>query len=71
MRMRVPGQPGVVDSWVVWGGRLSLHLRYRRSILEGNDGGVRGAVAQVLRLLLPTGKTPDGGLSRRKDCLLP
>lgn len=50
----LPGQPGVVDSGVVWGVALSFHLCYWWSILKGNNGGVRGAVTQIFWLLLHT-----------------
>lgn len=50
----VPGQPGVVNSWVVWSGAMSFHLGYWWSVLKGNNCGVRGAVTQILCFLLLT-----------------
>lgn len=50
----VPGQPGVVNNWVVWSGAMSFHLGYWWSVLKGNNCGVRGAVTQILCFLLLT-----------------
>lgn len=50
----VPGQPGVVNSWVVWSGAMSFHLGYWWSVLKGNNCGVRGAVTQIFCLFLHT-----------------
>lgn len=62
----VPGQLRVVDSWVVWSGALSFQLRYRWSVLKGNNGGVRGAVTQILCLLLHTAHTQKDMHTRDK-----